>query len=57
MKYEKFTVAGTQGWRWRLRADNGRIISTSREIYVTEHACDYSIVLSKSSANAPVLRL
>ncbi|WP_338101400.1 YegP family protein [Methylobacterium indicum] len=57
MRYEKFMVAGGRGWRWHLRADNGRIISMSRETYVTEHACDYSIALSKSSSGAPVSRL
>ncbi|MFH6787046.1 MULTISPECIES: DUF1508 domain-containing protein [Methylobacterium] len=57
MKYEKFTVAGGRRWRWHFRADNGRIISMSRETYVTENACDYSTALSKSSAGAPVSRL
>lgn len=54
MKYEKYAVSGRKSWRWRLRADNGRIISTSRETYMSERDCDYSILLSKLSSDALV---
>ena len=54
MRYEKYH---TDGWRWRLRATNGRIISQSSESYVAEADCDRSIELNKLSSQAPVIRL
>lgn len=53
VKYQKYK---TDGWRWRLRATNGRIISQSSEAYVAEADCDRSIQINKSSYNAPVER-
>jgi uncharacterized protein YegP (UPF0339 family) len=54
MKYVKYRAA--DGWRWRLRASNGLIISVSSEAYVAETDCDRSIALNKSSHSAPVER-
>jgi uncharacterized protein YegP (UPF0339 family) len=53
MKYVKYR---SDGWRWRLVASNGRIISVSSEAYVAEADCDRSIELNKSSHSAPVVR-
>lgn len=55
MKYTKYRSA--DGWRWRLKAVNGLIISVSSEAYVNEAACDRSIELNKSSHSAPVERI
>ncbi|WP_271199500.1 DUF1508 domain-containing protein [Methylopila turkensis] len=46
----------TDGWRWRLVASNGRIISMSSEAYVAEGDCDRSIEINKGSSAAPVRR-
>gem|GEM_PF-6063403 len=54
MQYEKYR---TDGWRWRLVAPNGRIISVSSEAYVNEADCDRSIEINKTSHSAPVLRI
>jgi uncharacterized protein YegP (UPF0339 family) len=53
MKYVKYR---SDGWRWRLVASNGRIISVSSEAYVAEADCDRSIELNKGSGSAPVVR-
>lgn len=53
MYYEKYR---TDGWRWRLVASNGRIISMSSEAYVGEGDCDRSIEINKGSSAAPVRR-
>lgn len=42
------------GWRWRFRALNGRIIAQSSEAYVAERDCDRSIEIMKGSKDAPV---
>jgi uncharacterized protein YegP (UPF0339 family) len=36
MKFKFYQDAGKQ-WRWRLVAENGRIVADSSEGYVTEH--------------------
>jgi uncharacterized protein YegP (UPF0339 family) len=54
MKYLKYRAL--DGWRWRLRAVNGLIISVSSEAYVNEADCDRSIELNKASHSAPVER-
>lgn len=54
MTYEKYFAQ--DGWRWRLLADNYKIISMASEAYVAEADCDYSIALNKSSSSAPVRR-
>ena len=51
LHYEKYR---SDGWRWRLRASNGAIISQSSEAYVREWDCDRSIEINKSSVYAPV---
>lgn len=53
MYYEKYR---TDGWRWRLVAANGRIISVSSESYVAEGDCDRSIEINKASSSASVRR-
>jgi uncharacterized protein YegP (UPF0339 family) len=54
MRYTKYRSA--DGWRWRFKASNGRIISVSSEAYVNEADCDRSIELNKASFSAPVER-
>ena len=51
-EYQKYR---SDGWRWRLVATNGRIISQSSEAYVAESDCDRSIQINKGSAAAPVV--
>lgn len=41
-------------WRWRLYADNNRIIADSGEGYVNKQDCLNGISLVKQSYNAPV---
>jgi uncharacterized protein YegP (UPF0339 family) len=41
-------------WRWRLKAQNGRIIADSAEGYINKNDCLNAIRLVKSAANAPV---
>ena len=53
MYYDKYR---TDGWRWRLVASNGRIISVSSEAYVDEDDCDRSNKINKASSAAPVRR-
>lgn len=45
-----------QEWRWRLKADNARIIANSGEGYKNESDCMAAITLVKGSANAPVVK-
>ena len=54
LHYEKYR---SDGWRWRLRAANGAIISQSSEAYVHERDCDRSIEINKNSLYAPVERV
>ena len=42
-------------WRWRLRAQNGRIIADSGEGYRNRADAEHGIVLVKRSADAPVV--
>lgn len=44
----------TDGWRWRLRAANNKIIAESGEAYVNKSDCLAAIQLVKSSSSAPV---
>jgi uncharacterized protein len=53
MKFVKFNDAKGE-WRWRLLADNGKIIADSGEGYKAERDCDHGIALVKSAGNAPV---
>lgn len=53
MKYELYRDSVGE-YRWRLKASNGAIISVSSEGYVRKADCEHSIVLNKSSYNAPV---
>jgi uncharacterized protein YegP (UPF0339 family) len=43
-------------WRWRLVANNGRIIADSAESYHNEGDCDRGIALVKDSHRSPVSR-
>lgn len=52
LHYEKYR--GLDGWRWRLRAANGAIISQASDAFVREWDCDRSIEINKSSHSAPV---
>lgn len=56
MKYQMYkTKPRTKGkrkqWRWRLRADNGKIISHG-ESYNNEADCRRAISLNRNSATA-----
>ena len=51
-EYQKYR---SDGWRWRLVATNGRIISQSSEAYVAEGDCDRSIEINKGSSAAPII--
>ena len=42
------------GWRWRLRAANNKIIAESGEAYVNKQDCLAAIQLVKNSAGAPI---
>lgn len=42
-------------WRWRLRADNGKIIAVSSEGYTNKSDCRHAIELVKQSSNATVI--
>lgn len=50
-----FASEGTQQWRWRLRADNQRIIANSGESFHNRQDCLHSIDLVKGSARVPVV--
>ena len=39
-----------RGWRWRWRADNGKIVFGSTESYINYNDCENSIGLAKQSA-------
>jgi uncharacterized protein YegP (UPF0339 family) len=41
-------------WRWRLLAENNRIIADSAESYHNKSDCLHGIALVKGSTNAPV---
>jgi uncharacterized protein YegP (UPF0339 family) len=43
-------------WRWRLKAENGRIIADSGESYHNEQDCLWAINLVKGSSSAPVYK-
>ena len=43
-------------WRWRLKADNGKIIAISGEGYTNQGDCLAAIELVKGSGDAPVRR-
>jgi uncharacterized protein len=55
MKFHKYQD-GSNEWRWRLVADNGKIIADSGEGYTTERNCDHGIDLVKAAAGAPIIR-
>ncbi|WP_224329015.1 MULTISPECIES: DUF1508 domain-containing protein [Stenotrophomonas] len=62
MKFEVFREGGlnllaqTSGdWRWRLRADNGRIIATSGEGYRNRDDCLHGIELVTSTSVATIV--
>ena len=42
------------GWRWRLRAANNRIIAESGEAYNNEADCLHGIALVKGSKDTPI---
>ena len=41
-------------WRWRLQAENNRIIANSGEGYYNKTDCQWAINLVKGSSLAPV---
>jgi uncharacterized protein len=56
MHYQLFKDKVGQ-WRWKLIADNNRIIADSAESYWNETDCMAGITLVKSSSNAPVQKV
>jgi uncharacterized protein YegP (UPF0339 family) len=55
MHYEIYTAA--DGIRWRLKAENGKIIAESAQPYKQMAACNADIWLAQGSFNAPIVRL
>lgn len=59
MKYEILTVKRGHNigqFRWRLRANNGRIIATSHtETYYNLADCEAAVALVKGSGDAPIV--
>ena len=53
MEYYRYKDKADE-WRWRLKADNGRIIADSGEGYKNLGDCDHAISLVKKSQNAPL---
>ena len=53
-EYQKYMA--TDGWRWRLLANNNRIVADSGEAYVNEGDCDRGIEIVKGSGSTPVRR-
>lgn len=37
------TYEAKDGWRWRLKARNGRIVAESGESYYSEHECERAV--------------
>ncbi len=52
MEYQVYVSSGQ--YRWRLVANNNRIIANSGEAYHNKSDCLAAISLVKGSANAPV---
>jgi uncharacterized protein YegP (UPF0339 family) len=46
-----------KGWRWRLKASNGRTIADSAESYHNKADCLASLRLVQRSSSAPVVTL
>ncbi|MCI1145929.1 DUF1508 domain-containing protein [Stenotrophomonas maltophilia] len=62
MKFEVYREGGLSllaqavgDWRWRLRADNGRIIATSGEGYQNKADCLHGIELVTSASVATIV--
>ena len=53
MKYQLYKDS-RQEYRWRLKADNGKIIADSGEGYKAKSDAQHGIDLVKSSKSAPV---
>lgn len=51
MKFELYKDRSSE-FRWRLRADNGKIIADSGEGYTTKQNAEHGISLVKTSASA-----
>lgn len=52
------SVAAGGQWRWRLRADNGRIIANGGESFHNEADCKHSIALVQGTTLAtPIVRV
>lgn len=56
MKYYIYKDNSYQ-WRWRLKADNGRIIADSGESYYNKQDCLQAVTLVKSSNSSPVYEI
>lgn len=55
--FEKYTDQ-QRHWRWRFKADNGRILADGGEGYVNELGCNHGIeAFKRAAAGAPVRRL
>jgi uncharacterized protein YegP (UPF0339 family) len=52
--YEKYR---SDGWRWRFRVTNEKVIAVSSEAYVHERDCDHSIEIMKWSSTTAVKRV
>ena len=53
MYFEMYKDASGQ-WRWRVYAQNGRMIADSGESYHNKADCEHAISLVKGCASAPV---
>lgn len=53
--FVKYRDANFQ-WRWRLVANNRRIIANSGEGYHNEADCDHAIALVKDSGRSPTTK-
>jgi uncharacterized protein len=53
MAYYVYVDTASQ-WRWRLKADNGRIIADSGQGYANQQDCLHGINLVKQSFNVTV---
>ena len=53
MTYELYTDRAGK-FRWRLIADNGRILAVSSESYIRKIDCRKCLELTKCSMNVPV---
>ena len=53
LNYQVYKDTKTE-WRWRLKAENGKIIADSGEGYINQTDCLYAIKLVQSSVDARI---